>query len=250
MPLEAVPWQEYDGRKTNTSRLPKIDKTPVNWQSLAYMPPPDFGIPSPTAWKDWVLSAPFGNRNCSCSPRATSHALQPWTAPLWAAAMVEQTVTAHPLALLFMDLTGDRIVLDLGRPMGITQTRFGAEAFGLAATLSCWALLRRAGSLLDGAYISIWCDNKSLVNLCNRFFNMNQPRVDQNGNETDILACIISAGIECNRSFQVCWVKRHQDCGDSSLLNQSQDECISRCASHHSSFQRNACASSYPPFSG
>ena len=37
-------------------RLPKIDKLAVDWNKLAYTPPPDFGTPHPNTWMDWVHS--------------------------------------------------------------------------------------------------------------------------------------------------------------------------------------------------
>ena len=119
-------------------------------------------------------------------------------------------------------LDGTKVVSGLGQADGHNPNSFRAEAFGLAAILSCWALLRQMRSLPDTATISIWCDSKSLVDTCNRLFWMKHPQVNRNGKEADILACVISAGIECKKTFTINWVQSHQDRNEGGLTAEAR----------------------------
>ena len=146
----------------------------------------------PSSWQDWVLTMPSWQANILSGTTCSLDLVSKLDGEVSGCCDGGARKGCASFGFVIHGTDGTKVVSGLGQVDGHNPNSFRAEAFGLAAILSCWVLLKRAGSLSNSAFITIWSDSKSLVDICSRLFDMKTPRVDRNGKESDILACIIS----------------------------------------------------------
>ena len=211
VPQPFYPWEEYDGRLREEKKLPPINKSIVPYIRFAFRTQdttPD------TCTPNWMSKLHHWQRSLlqRVDIEDVDFAIQTLHRGAVAACDGGANIQKGSFGFCISGMDGTVAIRGRGSTDGETPSSFRAEAFGLAAVLSCWSGLRHhANGALDNTELQICCDNNSLVVVCNRILQMKLPKVDRNGNENDIIACIIDAALAFKDLITLTWIRSHQD---------------------------------------